>query len=159
MRVHLGLGSNLGDRRENLARAVELLARVPCVAVVARSSIWESAPMGPPQPDFLNAVVTVATGLTPRLLFQTCKAIERELGRQPGPRWGPRLVDIDLLLGEEVVDEPDLKIPHAELHRRAFALAPLCELDAEAVHPLLGKSLRELLLALGDQVIRRVGAL
>jgi len=159
MRIYLGLGSNLGDRERHLAQAVRLLARVPGVTVLSRSSLWESAPIGPAQPDFLNAAVEVETDLPPGRLLEVCKAIERELGRAPGgPRWGPRTVDIDLLLADAVVAEPHLQVPHLELHKRAFALLPLCELaSTEAVHPVLGQKLSFLAARASEQAVRRVG--
>lgn len=161
MRFYLGLGSNLGDRERHLAQAVRLLSRAPGVTLLARSSLWESAPMGPPQPDYLNAVVEIETDLPPNHLLKACKDIERELGRLPdGPRWGPRTVDIDLLLAEIIVAEPHLQVPHLELHKRAFALLPLCELaPPHAAHPVLGRKLQELLAGLPDQQVRRVGEL
>jgi len=159
MRFFLGLGSNLGDRESHVAQAVRMLARTPGISLVARSSLWESAPIGPKQPDYLNAAVEIQTELKPRALLAACKTIERELGRLPGERWGPRTVDIDLLLGDVVVSEVDLQVPHLELHRRAFALLPLCELAPDAVHPLLKQSLSALLEPLGAQRVSRVGEL
>ncbi len=156
--VYLGLGSNLGDRAWNLAQAAARLGRNGKVAVRARSSIWESTAIGPEQPDYLNAALAVETDLEPAQLLAECKAIERELGRKPGPRWGPRPVDIDLLLCDCIVAEPALQVPHLELHRRAFALLPLCELAPDAVHPVLQRPLGELLAELGDQGVRRYGS-
>lgn len=156
-RFFLGLGSNLGDREHNLAQAVCLLARTPGVLVRRRSSLYESAPVGPDQPDFLNAALEVETELTPVQLLEVVKRIERELGRTPGPRWGPRTLDIDLLLADEIVAEPQLQVPHLELHKRAFALIPLCELAPEASHPVLGRDLRTLLAQLPEQRVCRVG--
>jgi 2-amino-4-hydroxy-6-hydroxymethyldihydropteridine diphosphokinase len=158
-RYFLGLGSNLGNRELNLARAVCLLARTRGVEVHRRSSLYESAPVGPEQPDFLNAALEIETDLAPLKLLEVVKGIERELGRVPGgPRWGPRTLDIDLLLSDEIVAEPALQVPHLELHKRAFALIPLCELAPETVHPLLGCELRELLLSLADsQRVCRIG--
>jgi 2-amino-4-hydroxy-6-hydroxymethyldihydropteridine diphosphokinase len=158
-RFFLGLGSNLGDRERNLARATALLARTPGVEIHRRSSLYESAPVGPPQPDYLNAVLEVDCALSARELLEVCKAVERALGRVPGPRWGPRPVDVDLLLADDIVAEPHLQVPHLELHRRAFALAPLCEVAPDAVHPVLGRALKALLDELGDQGVRRVGEL
>jgi 2-amino-4-hydroxy-6-hydroxymethyldihydropteridine diphosphokinase len=160
MRFWLGLGSNLGDRQSNLARAVRLLARTDRITLLARSSVWESEAVGPPQPDYLNAAVEIEIDLAPRELLAACKAIERELGREPGgERWGPRTADIDLLLADTIVSEPQLQVPHRELHKRAFALLPLCELAPDAVHPVLGQPLRAILAQLGDQRVRRVGEL
>lgn len=158
-RFWLGLGSNLGDRERNLALAAGRLSRTRGIEIRCRSSLYQSAPIGPPQPDYLNAVLELECGLEPRELLAACKSIERELGRVPGLRWGPRPVDLDLLLAEEIVAEPELQIPHLELHKRAFALLPLCEVAPEAVHPVLRRGLRQMLEDLGDQGVRRVGEL
>lgn len=161
MRVYLGLGSNLGDRADHLAQAVRRLARTRGVQVLARSSVWKSAPVGPAQPDYLNAALAIETTLSPAELLAECKAIERALGREPGGvRWGPRTLDVDLLLAEVVVAQPDLQVPHPRLHERAFALAPLCEVaPAATVHPVLGRTLGDLLEAVRDQQCERVGEL
>jgi 2-amino-4-hydroxy-6-hydroxymethyldihydropteridine diphosphokinase len=160
MRVFLGLGSNLGDREENLASAISRLAAVEGVSVGRRSSLYESRPVGPAQPDFLNAALLIESSLSPSALLAECKRIERELGREPGGiHWGPRPIDIDLLLADRIVAEPALQVPHLELHKRAFAMAPLCELDPEAVHPVFGWKLSAMLADLGDQGVRRVGEL
>lgn len=158
-KVYLGLGSNLGDRQAALAQAVVRLARSGQVEVGPRSSVFEAAPIGPEQPDFLNAAVEVSTRLDFLELLSLCQKIEVEMGRVPGVRWGPRFIDIDLLFSDEVVAEPQLQIPHLSLHLRAFALLPLCELAPRAVHPLLDVSLRQLLSELGNQRVRRLGPL
>jgi 2-amino-4-hydroxy-6-hydroxymethyldihydropteridine diphosphokinase len=127
---YVGLGSNLGDRLENLRRAVELLDASDGVAVVRTSSVYETDPVGPPQPDFLNAVAEISTDLGPHELLARCKAIEAELGRTPGERWGPREIDLDLLLyGDERIDTGELVVPHPRMNERAFVLVPLRELE------------------------------
>jgi 2-amino-4-hydroxy-6-hydroxymethyldihydropteridine diphosphokinase len=141
-RAYVGLGSNLGDREEMLHRAIALLAAVPGAEVVAFSSIRETDPVGlTEQPLFLNAVAAVETTLRPRELLGELLEIERELGRtREGPRFGPRTIDLDLLLyGDETVDEPGLTVPHPRLGERRFALEPLAELDPELDVPLLGR--------------------
>jgi 2-amino-4-hydroxy-6-hydroxymethyldihydropteridine diphosphokinase len=133
-RAYVGLGSNLSDRRAMLELALELLAAEPGISLVASSSIRETDPVGvEDQPRFLNAAAAVETDLPPRELLDRLLAIERRLGRtRTGPRFGPRTVDLDLLLyGEEQVDEPGLKVPHPRLTERRFALEPLAELDSE----------------------------
>lgn len=96
--------------------------------MVARSAIWETAPIGPDQPDYLNAVIVLDTVLGPRPLLEACLGIERELGRERRERWGPRVIDLDLLLyGDAVVDAPGLTVPHPGMHERRFVLAPLAE--------------------------------
>jgi 2-amino-4-hydroxy-6-hydroxymethyldihydropteridine diphosphokinase len=136
-RAYLGLGSNLGDRAANLQFAVEGLAE-RAGRVVAISPVYETEPVGgPPQPEFLNAVVAVETALSARELLGVAKALEAEAGREPpgpGKRWGPRPLDIDLLMvGDERVDEPDLVVPHPRIHQRAFVLAPLADVAPEFV--------------------------
>lgn len=132
----LGLGSNLGDRLANLRRAVELVDRNPGIRVVRSSRVFETVPIGPPQPDFLNAVVQVETTLAPRALLDACLTAEAEMGRVREERWGPRVIDVDVLTyGREVIDEPDLVIPHPRMHVRAFVIVPLLELDADPPLP------------------------
>lgn len=129
-RYWLGLGANLGDRAGALAAAVAWLARAG-VAVEAVSPVYETAPRElPDQPAFLNAAVRVSARLDPRELLRLAKRLERDLGREPGPRFGPRAIDCDLLLWEGGAhDEPDLTIPHPRLGERRFALLPLLDLD------------------------------
>lgn len=129
-RAYLGLGSNLGDRSQYLQFAVDVLAE-RTGAVVAVSPIYETDPVGgPSQPDYLNAVVALETTLTARQLLEVAKEIEQEAGRLPdGERWGPRPLDIDVLLvGQERVEEDDLVVPHPRMHQRAFVLAPLADI-------------------------------
>ena len=144
--AYLGLGTNLGDREQNLVQAVNALNAGPELAVLRTSGIFETAPWGlTDQPDFLNTAVEISTTLSPRQLLDRIKDLEHRLGREAGPRFGPRLIDIDILLfGDLVVDEPDLRIPHASLHLRAFALVPLAELTPDSVHPILGITIAKL---------------
>lgn len=134
-RGFLGLGTNLGDRKDNLRRALAALKSCAKIEVVRVSQVYETAPQGVlDQPDFLNLVVEIATELSPRELLTTIKAIELQLGRTPGPRWGPRLIDIDiLLLGDERIAEEGLTLPHPHLLERAFVMAPLAELAPELI--------------------------
>ncbi len=146
----MGLGANLGDRAATLARALELLDGLAETDVVAVSSFRETEPVGYlEQPRFLNAAAAVDTSLRPEALLAALLGIEHELGRvREGPRFGPRTVDLDLLLVEGVtLDQPGLTLPHPRLHERVFALAPLAELDPSLVVPGHG-SVRELLDAL-----------
>ncbi len=134
VRAYLGLGSNVGDRLANLRRAVELLGDRVGVTVVRTSSVYETEPVGPAQPDFLNAVAEVATTLSARELLRACLEAEAELGRVREERWGPRTIDIDLLIyDDERIDEPDLTVPHPRMHERGFVLVPLAELAPDAV--------------------------
>lgn len=136
-RVYVGLGANLGNREETLRRAVVLLAAVEGVDVIAVSELRDTDPVGVvDQPRFLNGAAAVETTLLPRALLDALLGIERELGRGREERWGPRTVDLDLLLfGDEIVDEPGLRVPHPRLHERRFALEPLTELDPELEIP------------------------
>ena len=140
-RAYVGLGANVGDREATLERALGLLAAH--VDVVGVSTLRETEPWGyVDQPPFLNGAVAVETALTSRELLDLLLAIERELGRVrgEGPRYGPRVVDLDLLLfGDDVVDEPGLTVPHPRLSERAFALEPLAELDPTLVVPAQGR--------------------
>ena len=135
--AYVGLGANLGDRELALARALELLGER--VDVTAVSRFRDTAPVGyADQPRFLNAAARVETELAPRALLEVLLAVERELGRvrEGAPRFGPRTIDLDLLLyGDETVDEPGLTVPHPRLHERRFALEPLAELDPGLVVP------------------------
>ena len=149
-RVFLGLGANLGDRLENLRQGVrDLMSLSGTITVEACSRIYETDPVGIlDQPRFLNAVVQIQTSLSPRPLLDRCLEIERGLGRERKVKWGPRTLDLDVILfGEEQIDEPGLRVPHANLHERAFVLAPLCDLMPEGVHPLTGIPYIDLLAA------------
>ncbi len=135
---YLGLGSNVGERAENITKALELLGRQGAT-VEAVSSLYETEPVGEilDQPDFLNAAARISTGLDPLDLLDVCKAVEVELGRVfAGPRHGPRPIDVDLLLlGEIELEHERLTLPHAEVTGRLFVLAPLLELDPELTLP------------------------
>ncbi len=132
---HLGLGANLGLRARTMAAAVSLLARHPDMALTAVSRVYQSAPVGLlHQPPFLNMAVAVGTQLAPRQLLGAVKEIENALGRVRTVRWGPRTIDIDLLVcGDTVVCEPDLVVPHPRLLERQFALLPLFEIAPDLV--------------------------
>jgi 2-amino-4-hydroxy-6-hydroxymethyldihydropteridine diphosphokinase len=140
-RAYVGLGANLGPREETIRRAVELLERTPGVDVVAVSELRETDPVGVvDQPRFLNGAVALETTLAARELLDLLLDVERELGRVRTERWGPRVVDLDLLLyGDETLDAPGLRVPHPRLHERRFALEPLAELDPELEIPGRGR--------------------
>jgi 2-amino-4-hydroxy-6-hydroxymethyldihydropteridine diphosphokinase len=140
-RAYIGLGANLGDRRAALDAALAALGARPGVEVVGVSRVRETDPWGPvEQPPFLNAAAAVHTTLSPREVLDALLAVERDLGRtRDGPRWGPRSIDLDLLLyGDEQIDEPGLKVPHPRLAERLFALEPLHDLDPALVVPGAG---------------------
>lgn len=160
MRGFLGLGSNVGDSRANLEAAVAELPRHG-VTVLRSSSVYETEPVGLvlDQPDFLNACVEVETALDPEALLDACKAVERAVGRAAGgPRHGPRVIDVDLLLlGDLEYASERLTLPHAEVSSRRFVLEPLLELSLELRLPG-GRALTDALAALGDgQSVRRAG--
>jgi 2-amino-4-hydroxy-6-hydroxymethyldihydropteridine diphosphokinase len=145
--VYLGLGANLGNRRENLEAALAALRSHPRIRVEAVSSFIDTDPVGGPpgQPVYLNGAARLETDLVPQELLTECKRIERALGRREGPRWGPRPVDLDILLYDDrVVDEPDLIIPHIGLRERRFVLVPLVEIAPDARDPVTGRTAREL---------------
>jgi len=139
MRVCIALGSNLGDRLAHLRAAADGLPNV-----VARSAVYESEPVGgPDQPDFLNAVVALDTDLTPRALLRVCQSLEQAAGRVRTEHWGPRQLDVDILLmGEIQMTEPELEIPHPRMAQRAFVLAPLADVAPDLVDPDIATAAR-----------------
>jgi len=147
--AYLGLGSNLGDRKQNLAQVLELVSQQ--AAVEQLSSVYETEPVGyKQQPLFLNAVCRISTELSPERLLGLAKEIEAKLGRIPSFPNAPRLIDIDILFyGDEVVSSRELTVPHPRLAERAFVLVPLAEIAPGLVHPKSGKTIRELLDNLG----------
>ena len=148
--VYLALGANLGNRRANLALALRMLP--PLVRVEAVSALYESPPQPPaPPPAYLNAACHVVTGLEPLLLLRHLKRIERLIGRRPAARWAPRPIDLDIALyDDQVIDDPELVVPHPRLAERAFVLRPLLDLDPNLVHPVTKEPLA--------RVLERVGA-
>jgi len=143
--VYIALGTNLGERLDNLHAAIR--AFPPVVQVLIESHIYETPPWGyENQPAFLNMVVKATTDLEPGALLSFLKQIEGELGRKQNFRWGPRLIDLDILFYDDlVIDTPPLVIPHPRLHERAFVLVPLSDVAPNLIHPILGKSIQELL--------------
>ena len=143
VRCYLGLGSNLGDRVGNISGAVECLGTDGDIVVRRLSGMYETKPWGyTQQDDFVNAVAEVETCLEPDALLERLKGIEVELGRSKGPRWGPRRIDIDILLyGDRIVARPGLRIPHPSMCRRAFVLVPLAEIAPGLVHPETGRKM------------------
>jgi 2-amino-4-hydroxy-6-hydroxymethyldihydropteridine diphosphokinase len=152
----VGIGSNLGDRLVIVQRAVERLA---VSGPVRCSAVYESPPLGPPQPTYLNAAARLDWGGSPRALLERLLAVEQSFGRVRGERWGPRTLDLDLLwVAGRVVDEPGLVVPHPELSRRAFALLPLLDVVPHARDPRTGDHLGRWLAALGPTDLVRVAA-
>jgi 2-amino-4-hydroxy-6-hydroxymethyldihydropteridine diphosphokinase len=152
VRYWIGLGSNLGDRLATMRGAADALDKLG--GVTGRSRVYAASAIGgPPQPSFLNAAVLLECELDPAALLAACQKLEAEFGRlrESEVRWGPRTLDVDILLvgahGEKILHLPELEIPHPRLHERGFALAPLIDLDAGLIHPTVGRPLKALLSA------------
>jgi 2-amino-4-hydroxy-6-hydroxymethyldihydropteridine diphosphokinase len=158
----IALGSNLGNRLDHLRAGVAAIAALPETRLTAISSAIETPALvsasAPPGPDYLNSIVLVETSLQPRDLLARLLEIERARGRErhPGSRWEARTLDLDLLFwGDRVVDEPSLRLPHPEMHRRRFVLQPLVQVARDWVHPLLRRSVAELLRELDQPEVQR----
>ena len=159
---YLGLGANLGDRLGTLAAAVDLLARDEAFSLRAVSRVYETEPVGPPQPRFLNLAARLGSLVSPRATLQRLHSIEEKLGRVRREKWGPREIDLDLLLYGQLVVPAPVEIPHPRLHQRAFVLEPLAELAPDVLHPGLGWTIGALLLLLppADRAgVRAIGPL
>jgi 2-amino-4-hydroxy-6-hydroxymethyldihydropteridine diphosphokinase len=144
----VAVGSNLGDRAATIAAAVKRLAGVPGVRSVAVSALLENPAVGGPadSPAFLNGAIRLATNLSARQLMTELLEIEAQLGRRRAEKWGPRTIDLDLILyGDRIIDEPGLRVPHPRAHERLFVLQPMAQIAGEIVHPELGKSIGQLL--------------
>ena len=143
--VFLGLGSNVGKRGENLRDAIGLIEK-NIGKVAKKSHVYETQPWGEPNQDpFYNQVIMINSTLDPRDLLDKISRIERELGRERKEKWGPRVIDIDILLyGKRVIRDKGLEIPHPEMHKRGFVLVPLMEIAPEFEHPILGKQIDDL---------------
>ncbi len=144
--VYIGIGSNLGNRRENCLHAIELLQKKGII-VTKRSSLYETEPWGvKDQPRFINMAVEIDTSLEPKELLKILKNIEKELGREKSSKWGPRIIDLDILLFDDIIlNKDNLKIPHPLMHKRDFVLRPLCEIAPDVYHPLLKMRMYELM--------------
>jgi 2-amino-4-hydroxy-6-hydroxymethyldihydropteridine diphosphokinase len=155
--VYLALGTNLSDRPANLKSAVVALS--PFIVVSQTSPIYETPPWGfTDQPAFLNMALKGETRLTPQELLDSLKRLEFALGRVPSPHWGPRKIDMDILFYDEIIlASPRLTIPHPHLHERAFVLVPLADLAPELVHPVFGKTVRQLLTVVDITGVKRYG--
>ncbi len=154
--VYIALGTNLGDRKTNLRAAIE--AMPPDVMVITESHVYETPPWGyEDQPAFLNMVVKAETGLEPEALLKYLKQLEGKLGRESNFRWGPRLIDLDILFYDDlIIDTPPLVIPHPRLHKRAFVLVPLKDVAPDLVHPVIEKKISALQADVDAQGIKRI---
>ena len=153
--VYIALGTNLGERLDNLRAALDTMA--PDVTVLAESHVYETAPWGfEDQPAFLNMAVKAETDLEPEALLKYLKQIEAELGREKSVRWGPRLIDLDILFYDDlIIDTPPLVIPHPRLHERGFVLVPLSDIASKFIHPVFGSHVKELLAEIDTEGIIR----
>ena len=142
----IALGSNLGDSEQIIEEALVRLNQVDGMRLEVRSQLYKTAPVGPPQPDYINACAVFCTILSPAHVLQALLTTEASFGRIRRERWGPRTLDLDLLLcGDRVVDTPSLTLPHPRMHERAFVLVPLAEIAAYWQHPVQLKTIKELL--------------
>ncbi|MFA4858529.1 MAG: 2-amino-4-hydroxy-6-hydroxymethyldihydropteridine diphosphokinase [Candidatus Margulisiibacteriota bacterium] len=146
-RIFLGLGSNVGDREEYIEQAIFLLGKVKGLKVIKRSTNYECPPEGgvKQQPPFINAAIEIATPFSPEKLLGVCQDIEATLGREKEVEWGPRTIDLDILLfGDLIKSDDDLQLPHPLMHDRMFVLKPLKEIAPNVVHPVLEKTITQL---------------
>ncbi|MFN5515162.1 MAG: 2-amino-4-hydroxy-6-hydroxymethyldihydropteridine diphosphokinase [Cyanobacteriota bacterium] len=152
----VALGGNVGDSRQILTAALDTLVQTPGLTLLSRSSWYETAPVGPPQPDYLNACARLHSVLSPWELLARLQGIEQEFGRRRRERWGPRTLDLDLILfGQTLIAEETLTLPHPRLTERDFVLVPLLEIAPDAVDPRNGKPLGEYLQGLTTLTIQR----
>ncbi|MGQ9607936.1 MAG: 2-amino-4-hydroxy-6-hydroxymethyldihydropteridine diphosphokinase [bacterium] len=145
--IYIGLGSNLGNKKENIRQALSLLNEVEGITIVKISSFYETEPVGyEDQNWFINAVAQIETSFSPQEILKIFKEIEQKIGREESIRWGPRKIDLDILFYDQLVYKSnDLIIPHPRLHERAFVLVPLAEINKELMHPIYNKSINKLL--------------
>lgn len=150
--VYIGIGSNLGKKKENYLEALTRIAKLPDTKIVKESSLYESQPFGDSKEWYVNGVIEIATEFKPEMLLKKCKNIERAMGRKKvRKRWGARIIDLDILLYDTLkLEKKNLKIPHPELPNRKFALIPLSEVAPQVIHPVLGVTISELLVSVKD---------
>lgn len=144
--TYIGIGSNLGEREENCLTAIKLLGDSGLI-IKKQSSMYETAPWGvEEQPGFINMAIEIETSLEPERLLQVLKGVEQEIGRQESYRWGPRIIDLDILLyADIIINSPILQIPHPLMHQRGFVLKPMSEIAPDVLHPVIKKTIGKLL--------------
>ena len=141
----IALGSNLGDSKQILNQALDLLSQISGIEVISHSSWYETVPVGPPQPNYVNGCAILEAELLPEDILQILLKIEQQFGRIRQERWGPRILDLDILLyGDLILEMPNLTIPHPRMNERAFVLVPLAEIAADWIEPLSGQSILQL---------------
>ena len=150
--VYIGIGSNLGSKKENYVEALDRIGKLPKTRILKESSVYESEPHGDSKEWYINGVIQIETDFKPEALLDKLKNIERAMGRKKvRKKWGARIIDLDILLYDSLImSKKTLKIPHAEMQHRKFVLIPLSELAPQIVHPVLGTTISELLFAVKD---------
>jgi 2-amino-4-hydroxy-6-hydroxymethyldihydropteridine diphosphokinase len=150
--VYVGIGSNVGDRKDNFLEALNRLAKIPDIKVIKESSLYESEPLGDAKEWYVNGAIQIETRLKPDVLLLKFKNIERAMGRKKvKKRWGSRIIDLDILLYDGLIlKKKNLRIPHPEMQNRKFVLVPLSEIAPQVIHPELGVSISELLINVND---------
>ena len=146
VQAYLGLGSNIGDRKQQLLKAIDLIGNIKGIKVTKQSSIYETAPIGyTDQPNFLNLCLEIETKLSPQQLLKHCLDIEQQLHRVREIRWGPRTLDIDILLySDNIIETDNLSVPHPRMQERAFVLIPLNDIASDKQDPRLNQKIRDL---------------
>lgn len=158
-KIFVGIGSNKGDRRKNIWKAFNLISKLPKTQLVNISALYETSPIGPKQRNFYNACCELHTELAPEKLLTLFKKIEKKLGRRVNTTWKPRKIDLDIIFyGQKIINHPKIKIPHPEIQNRKFVLYPLNDIASDFLHPVLKKTVKELLKKLKSpsQKIKRI---